>query len=46
MGAPNSRMSPDDLDKWYVRNSAGEMVPFCAFATVRVELRFAEAGAL
>ena len=27
------RMLPEDLDKWYVRNSAGNMVPFSAFAT-------------
>ncbi|WP_281684985.1 efflux RND transporter permease subunit [Thalassobaculum salexigens] len=27
------RMMPDDLDRWYVRNSFGEMVPFSAFAT-------------
>lgn len=26
------RMQPEDLDKWYVRNSAGGMVPFSAFA--------------
>ena len=32
-GEPNSRMVPEDLSKWYVRNSAGEMVPFSAFAT-------------
>lgn len=32
-GQPNSRMSPEDLNKWYVRNSAGEMVPFSAFAS-------------
>jgi multidrug efflux pump len=25
-------MSPEDLKKWYVRNSAGTMVPFSAFA--------------
>src|SRR5712671_3365457 len=30
-GAPSSRMSPQDLDQWYVRNSAGTMVPFSAF---------------
>jgi multidrug efflux pump len=29
----NSRMMPDDLNKWYVRNNAGTMVPFSAFAT-------------
>lgn len=27
------RMQPEDLDKWYVRNNQGEMVPFSAFAT-------------
>lgn len=27
------RMLPDDIDKWYVRNSSGLMVPFSAFAT-------------
>jgi multidrug efflux pump len=26
-------MTPEDLDKWYVRNKAGDMVPFSAFAT-------------
>ena len=31
-GQPGSRMSPEDLKKWYVRNSAGTMVPFTAFA--------------
>lgn len=28
----NSRMMPEDLNKWYVRNNKGEMVPFSAFA--------------
>ncbi|WP_416426705.1 efflux RND transporter permease subunit [Pseudomonas sp. App30] len=32
-GQPNSRMNPEDLNKWYVRNSAGTMVPFSAFAS-------------
>jgi multidrug efflux pump len=32
MGNPKSRMSPEDLKKWYVRNSSGTMVPFDAFA--------------
>ncbi|CDF81823.1 Multidrug resistance protein MexB [Pseudomonas knackmussii B13] len=32
-GEPNARMSPEDLAKWYVRNSSGDMVPFTAFAT-------------
>ena len=27
------RMQPEDLGRWYVRNKAGEMVPFSAFAT-------------
>src|SRR5476651_1369760 len=26
-------MKPEDLNKWYVRNSAGTMVPFSAFAS-------------
>ncbi len=29
----NYRMQPEDLDKWYIRNNAGTMVPFSAFAT-------------
>ncbi|QIR15940.1 efflux RND transporter permease subunit [Shewanella aestuarii] len=32
-GDAQYRMQPSDLDTWYVRNSAGEMVPFSAFAT-------------
>ena len=27
------RMNPDDVDKWYVRNAEGAMVPFSSFAT-------------
>ncbi|KVW94250.1 efflux RND transporter permease subunit [Thiobacillus denitrificans] len=27
----SARMTPEDLGKWYVRNKAGEMVPFSAF---------------
>ncbi len=30
-GDPDSRMQPDDLNRWYVRNSQGGMVPFSAF---------------
>jgi multidrug efflux pump len=30
-GDPSSRMSPQDLDQWYVRNSGGSMVAFSAF---------------
>ncbi|WP_024647298.1 efflux RND transporter permease subunit [Pseudomonas syringae] len=32
-GDAGARMKPEDLKKWYVRNSAGEMVPFSAFAS-------------
>ncbi|PPV42077.1 multidrug efflux RND transporter permease subunit TbtB [Ectopseudomonas oleovorans] len=32
-GEDTSRISPEDFDKWYVRNALGEMVPFSAFAT-------------
>ncbi|MDB5974615.1 MAG: multidrug efflux transporter permease [Nevskia sp.] len=34
-GEPESRMLPQDMDKWYVRNAAGQMVPFSAFSTAR-----------
>ncbi|AQG97828.1 multidrug efflux RND transporter permease [Burkholderia sp. KK1] len=27
------RMSPEDMNRWYVRNSSGSMVPFSSFAT-------------
>jgi multidrug efflux pump len=29
------RMNPDDLEKWFVRNREGAMVPFSSFATTR-----------
>ena len=32
-GEADSRMMPEDLNKWYVRNNKGEMVPFSTFAT-------------
>jgi multidrug efflux pump len=32
-GQADARMTPEDLGKWFVRNSAGEMVPFSAFAS-------------
>jgi multidrug efflux pump len=32
-GDAPARMSPEDLGKWYVRNNAGAMVPFSAFAS-------------
>ena len=31
-GEADSRMNPEDLKKWYVRNAQGTMVPFSAFA--------------
>jgi multidrug efflux pump len=33
--APNFRMVPEDINKWYVSNKSGQMVPFSAFATAR-----------
>ncbi len=35
MGKADSRMLPDDINKWYVRASNGDMVPFSAFSTAR-----------
>ncbi|QEW31228.1 multidrug efflux RND transporter permease AcrD [Erwinia billingiae] len=35
--AAKYRMLPDDISKWYVRNSSGGMVPFTAFATTSWE---------
>lgn len=35
MGNADSRMLPDDIGKWYVRNSSGTMVPFSAFSTAK-----------
>jgi hydrophobe/amphiphile efflux-1 (HAE1) family protein len=32
-GDADSRMLPQDLDLWYVRNGAGQMVPFSTFAS-------------
>jgi len=32
-GRQESRISPEDFGKWYVRNTQGKMVPFSAFAT-------------
>lgn len=32
-GDESSRMLPQDFNKWYVRNSLSQMVPFSAFAT-------------
>lgn len=32
-GEPDSRVIPEDIGKWYVRNNDGQMVPYSAFAT-------------
>lgn len=32
-GEAGARMNPEDLDKWFVRNDQGQMVPFSAFAS-------------
>lgn len=32
-GTASGRMTPEDLDKWFVRNSSGTMVPMSAFST-------------
>ena len=34
-GKVDARISPEDFNKWYVRNSAGKMVPFSAFSSGR-----------
>jgi len=35
MGKADARMLPDDINKWYVRNSDGEMVSFSAFSSAK-----------
>lgn len=32
-GDMDSRIVPEDFDKWYVRNAVGKMIPYSAFAT-------------
>jgi len=32
-GKADARISPEDFDRWYVRNAQGQMVPFSAFAS-------------
>ncbi|RHW20239.1 efflux RND transporter permease subunit [Pseudomonas jilinensis] len=32
-GEASSRMNPEDFNQWYVRNAAGDMVPFSAFSS-------------
>ncbi|MTH65321.1 efflux RND transporter permease subunit [Paracoccus shanxieyensis] len=36
-GQAQNRMQPEDVDRWYARNSGDEMVPFSAFMTTRWE---------
>lgn len=36
-GNAGSRVTPDDLDKWYFRNSNGDMVPYSAFGSGKWE---------
>ncbi|MFC0820211.1 efflux RND transporter permease subunit [Moraxella marmotae] len=36
-GDTNSRVVPEDINQWYVRNNAGEMVNFGAFSTSKWE---------
>nr|MBA2815348.1 50S ribosomal protein L31 type B [Candidatus Pantoea persica] len=35
MGEAKDRMLPDDISKWYVRNSSGTMVPFSAVSSAK-----------
>lgn len=32
-GVPDARMRPEDLKRWYIRNSSGDMVPFNAIVS-------------
>ena len=41
-----SACSPEDLDRWYVRNAAGNMAPFSAFATTQLDHRPVQLDAL
>ena len=34
-GIPQARMTPEDIGKWYVRNSNGEMVSFASFSSTQ-----------
>ncbi len=40
------RMLPEDINRWYVRNATGDMVPFSAFSEHRVDVRLAATGTL
>ena len=33
------RMTPQDLDRWYVRTTTGTMAPFSSFATAQLDGR-------
>lgn len=37
MGEADSRMLPEDINKWHIRASNGEMVPFSAFSSAKWE---------
>ena len=45
-GDADSRMLPQDLDRWYVRTAANTMTPFSTFSTRALDLRLSEARAL
>ncbi len=36
-GNAGSRVTPEDLDKWYFRNASGDMVPYSAFGSGKWE---------
>ncbi|MFK8259504.1 efflux RND transporter permease subunit [Erwinia sp. AnSW2-5] len=36
-GNAGSRVTPEDLDKWYFRNTSGDMVPYSAFGSGKWE---------
>ena len=36
-GDIDTRMQPEDILRWHVRNNKGEMVPFSAFSTISWE---------
>ena len=45
-GDPDSRMQPEDLNRWYVRNKQGRHGAVLGLRPRRVDLRTAETGAL
>ncbi len=46
MSEAKYRMLPEDIGKWYVRGSDGQMVPFSAFLDLALGIRFAASGTL